>query len=122
MNESQLREGLTFDDVLLVPGASEVLPSNVNLQTRLTQEISLNSPLLSAAMDTVTEHATAICMAQNGGLGAIHKNMSVVSQAAEVGKVKRSESGMIVSGAKASRFTPLLISANKSQSALSPIT
>jgi IMP dehydrogenase len=96
MNESQIREGLTFDDILLVPGASEVLPNEVNIETQLTREISLNSPLLSAAMDTVTEHATAICMAQNGGIGAIHKNMSVGSQAAEVGKVKRSESGMIV--------------------------
>ena len=96
MNESQIREALTFDDVLLVPGASEVLPADVDIKTQLTREISLNTPLLSAAMDTVTEHQAAICMAQSGGLGAIHKNMSVASQAAEVGKVKRSESGMIV--------------------------
>ena len=82
MNESQIREGLTFDDVLLVPGASEVLPAEVDLKTQLTREIALNMPLLSAAMDTVTEHQAAICMAQNGGLGAIHKNMSIASVAA----------------------------------------
>lgn len=92
----ELREGLTFDDVLLVPSASEILPGDVDLRTQLTSEIALNTPLISAAMDTVTEHETAICMAQNGGLGVIHKNMSVASQAAEVDKLKRSESGMIV--------------------------
>jgi IMP dehydrogenase len=96
MNESRIREGLTFDDVLLVPGESSVLPSDVNLRTQLTREISLNTPLLSAAMDTVTEHETAIAMAQNGGIGIVHKNMPSHSQAAEVDKVKRSESGMIV--------------------------
>ena len=96
MSESRIREGLTFDDVLLVPGASDVLPSNVDLRTQFTREISLNVPLVSAAMDTVTEHETAICMAQNGGIGVVHKNLSISSQAAEVGKVKRSESGMIV--------------------------
>ncbi|MFP6638810.1 MAG: IMP dehydrogenase [Myxococcota bacterium] len=89
-------EGLTFDDILLVPAASEVLPGDVDLRTRVTPEITLNTPLISSAMDTVTEHETAICMAQNGGLGIVHKNMSVASQAAEVDKVKRSESGMIV--------------------------
>ncbi|HEM47599.1 MAG TPA: IMP dehydrogenase, partial [Alphaproteobacteria bacterium] len=94
--DGQIREGLTFDDVLLVPGASEVLPAEVDLRTQLTVEIGLNSPLVSAAMDTVTEHETAICMAQTGGLGVIHKNMSTAAQAAEVDKVKRSESGMIV--------------------------
>jgi IMP dehydrogenase len=94
--EAEIREALTFDDVLLVPGASEVLPGEVELRTRLTREISLDSPLLSAAMDTVTEHETAICMAQNGGLGVIHKNMPGPAQAAEIDKVKRSESGMIV--------------------------
>jgi IMP dehydrogenase len=90
-----LRDGLTFDDVLLVPGASEVLPDQVDVRTRLTREISLNIPLLSAAMDTVTEHETAICLAQNGGIGIVHKNLPVAAQAAEVDKVKRSESGMI---------------------------
>jgi IMP dehydrogenase len=96
MDESRIREGLTFDDVLLVPGASEVLPAEVDLRTQLTREIALRTPLVSAAMDTVTEHETAICMAQNGGLGVIHKNLTVEQQAAEVDKVKRSESGMIV--------------------------
>ena len=96
MQEGAIREGLTFDDVLLVPGASEVLPADVDLRTHLTPEIALNTPLVSAAMDTVTEHETAICMAQNGGVGIVHKNMSTAAQAAEVDKVKRSESGMIV--------------------------
>ena len=96
MDESRIREGLTFDDVLLVPGSSQVLPADVALHTQLTREIGLNSPLISAAMDTVTEHETAICMAQNGGLGVIHKSMSMAAQAAEIDKVKRSESGMIV--------------------------
>jgi IMP dehydrogenase len=90
-----LRDGLTFDDVLLVPGASEVLPDQVDVRTRLTREITLNIPLLSAAMDTVTEHETAICLAQNGGIGIVHKNLPIAAQAAEVDKVKRSESGMI---------------------------
>ena len=96
MDESRIREGLTFDDVLLVPGASAVLPSEVNLRTQLTREISLEVPLVSSAMDTVTEHETAISMAQNGGIGVLHKNLSVADQAMEVDKVKRSESGMIV--------------------------
>jgi IMP dehydrogenase len=90
-----LRDGLTFDDVLLVPGASEVLPDQVDVRTRLTREITLNIPLLSAAMDTVTEHETAIGLAQNGGIGIVHKNLPISTQAAEVDKVKRSESGMI---------------------------
>ncbi len=96
MDESRIRDGLTFDDVLLVPGASEVLPADVDLHTSLTREIELKSPLVSAAMDTVTEHEAAICMAQNGGIGVVHKNMSVTEQAAEIDKVKRSESGMII--------------------------
>ena len=95
MSDSRIREGLTFDDVLLVPGASDVLPADVDLRTQLTREIAINIPLVSAAMDTVTEHETAICMAQNGGIGVVHKNLSVSAQAAEVSKVKRSESGMI---------------------------
>jgi IMP dehydrogenase len=91
-----LREALTFDDVLLVPGASSVMPRDVSLRTRLTREIALNTPFLSAAMDTVTEHAAAICMAQNGGLGVLHRNMPPAAQAAEVARVKRYEAGTIV--------------------------
>ena len=96
MNESRVREALTFDDVLLVPAASDVLPRDVDLSTQLTAEISLHMPLVSAAMDTVTEHEAAICMAQNGGVGIIHRNLGIRAQASEVDKVKRSESGMIV--------------------------
>jgi len=96
MDESRIREGLTFDDVLLVPGDSSVLPNEVDLRSDLTREISLHTPLVSAAMDTVTEHETAIAMAQNGGIGIVHKNMPIASQASEIDKVKRSESGMIV--------------------------
>jgi IMP dehydrogenase len=96
MSDSLIREGLTFDDVLLAPGASEILPANAKLGCQLTREISLNIPLASAAMDTITEHETAICLAQNGGIGVIHKNMTVSAQATEIDKVKRSESGMIV--------------------------
>lgn len=92
----EIREALTFDDVLLAPGYSEVLPAQVDVSTRLTRDITLNVPLLSAAMDTVTEAATAICMARHGGLGIIHKNMSPEQQALEVRRVKRSESGMVV--------------------------
>jgi len=95
MLSERLERGLTFDDVLLVPGKSDVHPQDVDLSTRLTQRLRLNTPLLSAAMDTVTEHRTAICMAQEGGIGIIHKNMSIEEQAAEVDFVKRSESGMI---------------------------
>jgi IMP dehydrogenase len=96
MNDQRIREGLTFDDVLLTPAASDVLPSQVDLTTQLTREIPLHIPLVSAAMDTVTEHETAICMAQNGGIGIIHRNLPLEAQAGEVDKVKRSESGMIV--------------------------
>jgi IMP dehydrogenase len=96
MNESRVREGLTFDDVLLVPAASDVLPAGVDVSTQFTREIALSLPIASAAMDTVTEHRTAICMAQNGGIGIVHRNLSIGAQAAEVDKVKRSESGMIV--------------------------
>src|SRR6186713_1439636 len=87
---------LTFDDVLLVPQHSTVLPTQVDVSTRLTRNIRLNVPLLSAAMDTVTESRLAIAMAQIGGLGVIHKNLSIEEHAAEVDRVKRSESGMIV--------------------------
>ncbi|HEY8156869.1 MAG TPA: IMP dehydrogenase [Myxococcota bacterium] len=96
MAETRIREGLTFDDVLLEPGESHILPRDVDLRTPLTREISLEIPLVSAAMDTVTEHETAICLAQNGGIGVVHKNMTFSAQAGEVDKVKRSESGMIV--------------------------
>ncbi|PKM30584.1 MAG: IMP dehydrogenase [Gammaproteobacteria bacterium HGW-Gammaproteobacteria-11] len=89
------QEALTFDDVLLVPGYSEVLPKDVSLKTRLTRQIHLNIPLLSAAMDTVTEARLAIAMAQEGGMGIIHKNMTIEQQAAEVRKVKRFESGVV---------------------------
>lgn len=89
------QEALTFDDVLLVPGYSEVLPNDVSLKTRLTRRIELNIPLLSAAMDTVTEARLAIAMAQEGGMGIIHKNMTIDQQAAEVRKVKKYESGVV---------------------------
>ncbi|MCD6291363.1 MAG: IMP dehydrogenase [Anaerolineae bacterium] len=89
-------EALTFDDVLLVPGYAEVLPSEVDLRTRLHERIQLNIPVLSAAMDTVTEARMAIALARQGGMGVIHRNLSPEEQAAEVDKVKRSESGMIV--------------------------
>ena len=89
------QEALTFDDVLLVPGYSEVLPNDVCLKTRLTRRIELNIPLLSAAMDTVTEARLAIAMAQEGGMGIIHKNMTIDQQAAEVRKVKKYESGVV---------------------------
>jgi IMP dehydrogenase len=89
-------KGLTFDDVLLIPAYSEVLPRDVSLKTKLTKKITLNMPIVSAAMDTVTESQLAIAMARQGGLGFVHKNMSIAKQAAEVRKVKRSESGLIV--------------------------
>lgn len=96
MTPDQIPMALTFDDVLLVPGASAILPSQVELTTRLTRTLELKAPLLSAAMDTVTEHQTAIAMAREGGIGIIHKNMSIAEQAREVERVKKSESGMIV--------------------------
>jgi IMP dehydrogenase len=89
-------EGLTYDDVLLVPNYSEVLPRDVSIKTRFTRNITLNVPIVSAAMDTVTETAMAIAMAQEGGIGVLHKNMTIEQQAAKVRKVKRAESGMII--------------------------
>jgi IMP dehydrogenase len=94
--DDRIAEALTFDDVLLVPQRSDVLPSEVDISTRLTKSITLRTPIISAAMDTVTEAPLAIAMAQEGGMGIIHKNMTIEAQAAEVDKVKRSESGMIV--------------------------
>ncbi len=91
----EIREALTFDDVLLVPGASSVLPSTADTRTKVTQEIHLNIPLLSSAMDTVTESRMAIAMAQAGGLGVIHKNLNIEDQAREVRRVKRFESGIV---------------------------
>jgi IMP dehydrogenase len=96
MLETSLPEGLTFDDVLLIPARSDVLPRDTDVSTCLTNNLPLNVPLLSAAMDTVTEGHLAIALAQEGGIGIIHKNLSLEAQAAEVDKVKRSESGMIV--------------------------
>ena len=95
-NKIKFRKGYTFDDVLLVPQKSKVLPKDTNLKTRLTNNIKLNIPIISAAMDTVTEEAMAIAMAREGGLGVIHKNCSIESQKSMVDKVKRSESGMIL--------------------------
>src|ERR671939_1124320 len=93
--EKFAKEGLTFDDVLLVPAESAVLPNDVSTATRLTRTIVLEVPVVSAAMDTVTESRTAIALAREGGLGVLHRNLSVADQVAEVDKVKRSEAGMI---------------------------
>src|SRR5438046_8701428 len=96
MLDTSVAEGLTFDDVLLVPQKSDVLPAEVSTETYLTRNIKLNIPLVSASMDTVTDSRLAIAMAQQGGIGIVHKNLPIEAQAAEVDKVKRSESGMIV--------------------------
>ncbi len=95
MNGKIVKEAITFDDVLLIPAESHVLPQDINLKTQLTKKITLNVPILSAAMDTVTEADLAIALARQGGLGFIHKNMTIEEQAKEVDKVKRNESGMI---------------------------
>ena len=93
--EKFVAEGLTYDDVLLIPAYSEVLPRDVDTSTYFTRKIKLNIPIVSAAMDTVTESGLAIAIAQAGGIGMLHKNMSIAQQAEEVRKVKRSESGII---------------------------
>src|SRR5579871_2146635 len=96
MIPESIQEGLTFDDVLLVPSRSEVIPAETDTRTMLTRGIPLNIPIVSAAMDTVTESHLAIALAQQGGVGFIHRNMTIERQAEEVDRVKRSESGMIV--------------------------
>jgi len=96
MLEDEVKEGLTFDDLLIMPAESRIMPKDVDTSTILTNKIPINIPLVSAAMDTVTESRTAICMAQEGGIGIIHRNMPIRSQVLEVDKVKKSESGMIV--------------------------
>src|SRR3954451_20413860 len=93
---ASLREALTFDDVLLKPGLSEFLPSDADIRTRITKEISLNIPIVASAMDTVTESKMAIAMAQAGGLGVIHRNLEPDEQATQVRQVKKFESGMVV--------------------------
>ncbi|MEE3394933.1 MAG: IMP dehydrogenase, partial [Candidatus Onthomonas sp.] len=90
-----VKEGLTFDDVLLIPAESNVLPSDIDLHTQLTKKVRLNIPVMSAAMDTVTEYRMAIAIAREGGIGIIHKNMSISAQAEQVDMVKRSENGVI---------------------------
>ncbi|MDX2361502.1 MAG: IMP dehydrogenase [Crocinitomicaceae bacterium] len=95
-NLTQIKEGLTYDDVLLVPAYSQVLPKDVRLKSKITRNIEVNTPIVSAAMDTVTESSLAIAIAQQGGIGVIHKNMPIADQALQVRKVKRSESGMIL--------------------------
>ena len=95
-NNKILGEGLTYDDVLLVPAYSEVLPREVNIKSKFTRNITINVPIVSAAMDTVTESRMAIAMAREGGIGVLHKNMTIEAQAMKVRKVKRAESGMII--------------------------
>ena len=95
-NQKIIGEGLTYDDVLLVPDYFDILPHQVNVSTQFSRNIKLNIPIVSAAMDTVTEAKMAISIAQDGGIGVLHKNMSIAEQSAEVRKVKRSESGMIL--------------------------
>jgi IMP dehydrogenase len=103
----EIREGLTFDDVLLEPGASDVMPTQVDTTTRFTREISLNIPIVSAAMDTVTESRLAIAMAQSGGMGILHRNLTVEEQADQVREVKRYESGMVINPMTINPDTPL---------------
>jgi len=112
MLKDRIEDSLTFDDVLLLPGHSKVLPSEVSVKSRITQTLECNIPLISAAMDTVTEHQTAICMAQEGGIGIIHKNMTAEDQATQVKMVKRSESGMISDPITVEPEEPLLNALN----------
>ena len=107
MLKDRIEDSLTFDDVLLLPGHSKLLPSEVSVKSRITQTLGCNIPLLSAAMDTVTEHRTAICIAQEGGMGIIHKNMNYKDQARQVNLVKRSESGIISDPIKVESDEPL---------------
>ena len=95
MLKYRIEDSFTFDDVLLLPGYSKVLPGEVSVKNKITQTLECNIPLLSATMDTVTKHQTAICMSQEGGIGIIHKNNNAEEQASQVNVVKRSESGMI---------------------------
>src|SRR5580765_6521505 len=94
--DGHLREALTFDDVLLVPAESDVVPKDVDVRTQVTPAIRLAIPIVSSAMDTVTEAATAICMAREGGIGIVHKNLSIAEQALEVQKVKKAETGVVI--------------------------
>src|SRR3982751_1218054 len=94
--DGHLREALTFDDVLLVPAESDVIPKDADVRTQLTAGIHLAIPIVSSAMDTVTEAATAICMAREGGIGIVHKNLTIPEQAREIVKVKKAESGIVV--------------------------
>src|ERR1700688_4902293 len=96
MKDEPIAEGLTFDDVLLLPGKSSVLPAEVDTRTNFTRKLALNIPLASAAMDTVTESRLAIAIARQGGIGVVHRNMTIERESEEVDRVKRSESGMIV--------------------------
>ena len=107
-NLNKIKEGLTYDDVLLTPAFSEVLPHEVKLKSKLTRNISVNTPIVSAAMDTVTESSLAIAIAQQGGIGVVHKNMSIAAQAMQVRKVKRSESGMILDPVTISQTSTVL--------------
>ncbi len=106
MQNKLIGEGITFDDILLVPARSSVVPRDVDTSTQLTKNIRLNIPLLSAPMDTVTEAALAIALAQEGGIGIIHKNLSIEAQALEVEKVKRSENVIIPHPIPIPRFKP----------------
>ena len=107
---SPIIEGLTFDDVLLIPAHSEVLPRTVDVSTKFTREISLQTPIVSAAMDTVTEAELAIAMARAGGIGVIHKNMTIERQRDEVERVKRSENGVNIASLKESTFNSFFTS------------
>lgn len=119
LTEKVSEEGMTFDDVLLIPAYSEVTPNMVDIKTRFSRNITLNIPVVSAAMDTVTEAAMAIAIARQGGIGVIHKNMPIEAQAAQVRKVKRAESGMIFDPVT---ITPLRLWATHSASCMRTIS